>query len=298
MWQAGFEKNLYSTLFDYDFEVGIWYPTLKQESHFSYSQWYDGTVVEKAPIAKGQFPLIVFSCGYAGSHYDHAYIAESLARAGFIVAGFSRHIFEKKNGLQDWGIKRIWYRAYEMKLTIQCALTRWAESIEHRAGVSLFGFSAGAFTSLLIAGAVPDFKKKSDFKIIPEELKHYDFSQVVSNKIKNLVLMAPIFSEVFSRDQLKRVIQPTLLLTVEKDEIINDSAEKYSEYLPTLIESYCLRHANHYIFNGTVNTLAARIFPNSAANKLQQELYHPFILNHVVGFFKKQLTPIEENYVS
>lgn len=301
MWRAGFKKLSYSTMFNYEFDLAIWYPSIQQESKIRYSPVYDGNVATNALIAEGKFPLIVFSCGYAGSHYDHAYLAETLARYGFIVIGFSRQDFEKKRGLKDWGIRRIWYRAYEMKLTIQYAWTHWKSSIESQLGISVFGFSAGAFTSLLLSGAIPDFKKKADFKIIQKELEQYDFSKVFEEKIKNLVLMAPIFSEVFSQAQLRNVTQPTLLLTAEKDEVIKNSAEKYNEYLPNLRDSYCLRNAGHYIFNGPLNAIACRIIPNAAMTKLQQELYHPFILNHTVHFFKKQLMPaslVGENHVS
>jgi predicted dienelactone hydrolase len=300
MWHAGFKKYCYSTMFNYEFDLAVWYPAIQQESVIPYSPMYDGSVAPNALIAEGKFPLIAFSCGYAGSHYDHAYLAETLARSGFIVVGFSRHDFEKKRGLKEWGIKRIWYRAYEMKLAIQYVLTHWQSSIEHQVGISVFGFSAGAFTSLLLSGAVPDFKRKTDFKIYPKELEQYDFSKIHEAKIKNLVLMAPIFSDVFNESQLKKVVQPALLLTAEKDEIIKNSAEKYNEYLPNLRDSYCLRNVGHYIFNGPFNSLASRILPNAAVLRLHQELYHPFIQNHVVNFFKKQLISVSlgESHVS
>ncbi len=291
MWHAGFEKTTYSTMFDYDFDLAIWYPTLQQESVTHYSQWYDGNVAECAKVAKGKFPVIAFSCGYGGSHYDQAYLAESLARIGFIVVGFSRQEFEKKNGIQGWGVKRIWYRAYEMKLAVQYVMTRWRDNIDNPASVSLFGFSAGAFTSLLLAGARPKFEQKPDFKINLKEVLHYHFTQVYDVRVKNLVLMAPIFSEVFSVEQLKKVTQPTLLLTVEKDEVIKDSAEKYKEYLPSVVEYYCLRHPGHYIFNGSFNAIASRVFSNTPVNRLDQELYHPFISSRVVNFLKKQVMP-------
>lgn len=291
IWGSGFKKIHYQTVFDYTFELAVWYPSQCPELPIRYNNYYEGYVAKDGDIAQNIFPVIAFAGGYSQSQYEQAYLAENLARAGFIVVSFSRSEFEKQNGTQGLGYKRCWYRGYEMKLTIQYALKQWEKYIDEKAGIGLLGFSAGGFTSLLLAGAKPQFSRNPLFKIGEQNADNYDFADLIDERVKSIVLMAPIFSEFFDRSALKEVTHPVLLMTAGKDEMIQDKAEKYVEYLPKIVEHWCLENAGHYVFNGTMNSLAQKLFSKSSLdNDVEHALCHSIIVEKTVNFFKQNLS--------
>ena len=67
--------------------LSIWYPTTdKVRIPIRYRHVSRGTT-EPAAVAKGSFPLVLFSHGLWSSPEHSAFITEHLARAGYIVAG-------------------------------------------------------------------------------------------------------------------------------------------------------------------------------------------------------------------
>lgn len=73
--------------------ASIWYPTEMTGAQFTYNLSADGTgqsvvsddVLLNAPIAKGMFPLILFSHGNMGCGAQGIFMTEQLARRGYIV---------------------------------------------------------------------------------------------------------------------------------------------------------------------------------------------------------------------
>jgi predicted dienelactone hydrolase len=69
--------------------VAVWYPTDDPERPFEYR--YDKNTIktqlaENGKVASGSFPLVVFSHGATGSGLTSAFVTETMARHGFIVA--------------------------------------------------------------------------------------------------------------------------------------------------------------------------------------------------------------------
>jgi len=70
--------------------VDLWYPTalgaIETEHDYGMAR---GQVSENAPLAEGRHALVLLSHGAFGSARNYSWIAEHLARSGFLVAGVS-----------------------------------------------------------------------------------------------------------------------------------------------------------------------------------------------------------------
>jgi predicted dienelactone hydrolase len=70
-------------------DVAVWYPTSDEEAPFSYEYGENSIrtrLARDGRVASGRFPVVVFSHGATGSGLTSAFVTETLARHGFIVA--------------------------------------------------------------------------------------------------------------------------------------------------------------------------------------------------------------------
>lgn len=119
---------------------------------------YNVAATLDAPALPGAKPLVVISHGNGGSNLGHHDLATYLASHGFVVATLNHlgDYFRDTSGVGS--IEVLAGRPIQVKATISMLLAdaRWKTLIDPtRIGVA--GFSAGGYTSLLIAGAKPHF---------------------------------------------------------------------------------------------------------------------------------------------
>ena len=113
-------KQFCSTKFGYNFEVGIWFPSTESEEIYKYNAYITGLVSQSQKIASGEFPLIIISSGYAGTMYDQCYLAEEMARNGYVVVSVSHSKLDVGSLL---GCGRAWYRSYEIKCAMDSIIS-------------------------------------------------------------------------------------------------------------------------------------------------------------------------------
>src|SRR5208282_4989780 len=107
-----------------------------------------------APIAGGRLPMVVFSHGTGGWYGGHYDTALALARAGFVVAAVS-HTGDTYDDHSQAAL--IWLRSAQIHRLLDYMLAEWpgrAQLDPDRIG--MFGFSAGGFTTLVVAGGATD----------------------------------------------------------------------------------------------------------------------------------------------
>jgi predicted dienelactone hydrolase len=114
--------------------------------------------IKGCAIRGNELPLIVISHGNLGAFFDHHDTAEALADAGFIVAAIT-HRGDNTPNFSDGADPSVMIgRSADIKRLIDFMLvgSPAAGNIDPKR-VGFFGFSAGAYTGLVLTGAEPEW---------------------------------------------------------------------------------------------------------------------------------------------
>ena len=136
--------------------VAIWYPT-DAGSAPALLGLIVQFVATGAPVAGTSLPLVVISHGSGGGPGSHADTALALASAGFVVAApmhtGDNYADQSAVGTPDWLVAR----SRHVPIVIDYLVTTWPDHARIDARkIGMFGFSAGAFTTLTTIGGIPD----------------------------------------------------------------------------------------------------------------------------------------------
>ena len=121
---------------------------------------YPIDVAEEAPVALGQFPLLVLSHGNTGSPLALHYLATSLARQGFVVVA----VVHPGDNARDHSRLGTLSNLYGRPLQVSEAITSAREDALlgpylNDGKVGVIGYSAGGETALILSGAQPDLDR-------------------------------------------------------------------------------------------------------------------------------------------
>ncbi len=136
--------------------VAIWYPATAQGDPSIYGQnaVFQGVEAHmNAPLAPGQYPLVLFSHGMGGTDRGHAWLGSALAQRGAITV-LVNHLnstwgdFDMSDGVAHWT------RAQDMSAALDALLENPAFSGRvDVTRVMAAGFSYGGWTALSLGGA-------------------------------------------------------------------------------------------------------------------------------------------------
>jgi len=133
----------------------IWYPCTEPPGEIDLGALViDGT--RDCPLLAEHLPLVVISHGSLGAYFDHHDTAAALADAGFVVAAIS-HRGDNIPTLADAADPSVMFerpRAIIRLIDFMLSASPAATAID-RERIGFFGFSAGGFTGLQLAGADP-----------------------------------------------------------------------------------------------------------------------------------------------
>lgn len=286
---CGFTLRNCTTPFNYTYDVGVWFPAVGPSVTYDYLPYLKGNICTSEKPVGYALPLVVISSGYAGTLYDQSYLAEELAKSGFLVVSVSHTQFD---GNKTLGCERAWYRSCEVKNAIDSVLKDplFGKICNHKQ-IGVLGFSAGGFSILPLAGATPNFKLDSSFEPYLSELEGLDFREMFEPRIKAVALLAPALGKVFNKKCLERVKAPTLLITSEYDEVLHNTPEIYRAALPNVVTDQVISNTGHFVFNAEVSSLMQKLSPESCLDTgLPRRTVHPEITASTLNFFKQYLT--------
>lgn len=203
------------------------------------------------PATPGRYPLILISHGSGGSERGHAGWAEQLARSGYVVAA-PRHWGDSHDKPDGRGSDvQLIGRPLQAKATLDTVLAHpQLKQLIDPQRIGMVGFSAGGYTTLVMAGARPDFKRwkqhcqqnaKQDDEFCPTFMWRFlpritrsDWKLPDETRVKAAVVMAPA-SILFDREGLSGVKIPLRLYGAQDDAVTRNAwhVSRIAAALPT-----------------------------------------------------------------
>src|SRR5450631_371500 len=162
-WAAGIQ------LLDSDssLEGAIWYPCAAEPQDVPLGsltvQFLDSlSGVKDCPVTGTKLPLVIVSHGRGGWFAGHNDVEEALADAGFVVAAINHPGDNGNDASQRDSLSVLASRPADIIRLLDFVLNDWRDrAVIDPAKIGFFGFSAGAYTGLVLAGGNPDLRKRS-----------------------------------------------------------------------------------------------------------------------------------------
>jgi predicted dienelactone hydrolase len=212
-----------------------------------------------------RLPLVIMSHGAGGSGEDFEDSARALANAGFVVASITHpgDNYRDKSHVQSG--TNLSSRPRHVSRAIDYMLTGWpAHAQIDPARIGLFGFSAGGFTALVIAGAKPDLSRFAehcrnkpdswDCSYLRQTGAPIERAPIAAGawvrdaRVKAAVIAAPALGYSFEPNGLVEVRTPIQLWRGERDSVTEDSAESVRRLLPAAPEYHLVANSGHFAF--------------------------------------------------
>ena len=267
-----------------------------------------------APPAPGSYPLIVFSHGASGTSLGHHDSLTALARAGFVAAAVEH---PRDNLRDDSGFAtdlQMIGRPHHIVALIDGLLAHPTMGpLIDNGRIGMVGHSAGGYTALLVAGAVPDFSRAREYRAVVEtnpalrpnlqradaagrQRRRPDLQYVSDPRVRALVLWAPGFGYAFDRNALAKVQVPTLLYRPSRDDLVPHpwGADRIAQFLPTRPDYRVIEGAGHFVFFAPcpwLMSLTARQVCSDPPG-IDRIAIHERLNAETIAFFRRSLPPL------
>jgi predicted dienelactone hydrolase len=262
----------------------------------------------EAPPAPGPYPLIVFSHGTGGSNLGHHDSLTAFARAGIMAAAVQH---PRDNYLDDSGFAtdlQLIGRPHHIVALIDGLLSHSTLGpLIDQGRIGMVGHSAGGYTALLIAGAIPNFAlAKSYREAVPQDPYRQRADAVASQRRKPglqyiadprvgaIVLLAPALGYAFDRDALAKVHVPVRIYRPAADEMLPHPwhAERIARSLPAAPEYQVLDRAGHFVFLAPCSWMLSWTAKQICADPpgVDRGAIHERLNIEMVTFFRQSLT--------
>ncbi|HEK1687346.1 TPA: dienelactone hydrolase family protein [Pseudomonas putida] len=261
-WVAGLHRlTLADPLDAQPMQALVFYPS-SSPARPTRIEGYTLRVAEEAPVAMGQFPLLVVSHGNTGTPVALHDLATSLARQGFVVVA----VTHPGDNLRDHSRLGKLSNLYGRPLQVSAAIT--AARADHllspylsQGKVGVIGYSAGGETALILSGAQPDLERLRNYclerPMDADACKTHgvliaDRSELTPQsdpRVGAVMLMAPL-SLMFGRHALAGVHVPALIYSGDQDQLlaVDRNASALARKLPVTPDYRLLSGAGHFVF--------------------------------------------------
>lgn len=314
VWNVGFERVEVRANGGPQIAAAVWYPTDAPAADRQLGGW-TMRVATGAAVANGRHPLVVISHGHGGWFGGHYDTALALAHAGFVVAALTH---PGDNDTDDRRALDFPARPRDLRRLVDYMLARWWQhGAVDTVRIGVFGFSAGGFTALVAAGAVPDFTQfgphcrahpsnedctiAREVGLTPRALAARFPPSLWTRdpRIKAAVIAAPGLGFTFTRQRLRGVKIPVQLWRAEDDRVLPapDYADAVKAALPRPPEYHVVPGAGHYDFLAPCDSALALRGPDicTSTRGFDRTVFHAQFNREVVRFFRAVLMPVERH---
>lgn len=262
-------------------KISLWYPTNSKEENISYYLW-NGEAAIDSPIHIQKYPLLIFSHGYGGSRYNQSYLAEFMARNGYIVAAI------------EYDDKTLFQSLLERPKITSKALDFILTDLEIKDNINIkkigmVGHSMGGYTALALAGGKPIFSKVSSSFLQKKyiDLSHYD-NNFLDERIKAIAVFASGKTKIFDKESLLKVAVPVFIMEASRDELVDgDDLKQLAKNLSNLSNKYyILKGAGRFSFLPLSNKEVTRIAPETSCDpETPRKDLHVIVEKETLSFF-------------
>jgi predicted dienelactone hydrolase len=247
------------------FPLVVLYPSSSASKNLTFGP-FTMKVAMGGDIVHQKFPLVILSHGSGGSSLSYKDIAISLVKQGFIVV---MPLHPNNNYLNNdlaGTVKNYQDRPKQLQLSLDKLLadSRFSDYVDSNK-IAAIGHSIGGYSVLAAAGGTANTKhiinlctENKDLadpycRLVAEKsLTAAQISHTKDNRIKALVLMAPVGILFHSKGALDNVDMPVLLLNAQKDE---ELTEPYNSNIiakqladTNKLTTKVIENAGHYAF--------------------------------------------------
>ncbi len=214
-------------------------------------------------LSSGSHELVVISHGTGGSKWDLHDYCEALARAGYVVAALTHpgDNYKESTGL---GTDRVLIgREVQLSALIDAVLLspKFGTHID-RTKIAAAGFSAGGYTSLVLAGARPDFALLTAYcRRHPKDrtfcwngevtkIRTTGLKPVRDRRVRAVIALAPV-GLYFDRAALSKVSVPVLLFDGQRDDVLlpGENSQRIARLLAIPPARFVIiPKAQHFVF--------------------------------------------------
>jgi predicted dienelactone hydrolase len=291
------------------FPLAVVYPSTSPSKPVSFGP-YNMKLAIDGTVANGKFPLVIISHGSGGSHLGHRSIAFALVKQGFAV-GMPLHPKNNYIDNEAQGTVNNWInRPRHIHAAIDAIMAdkTLSDSIAEDK-IAVIGHSVGGYSALVAAGGVADTSHivklcvsnpqiDDPFCALARENKidNVIINESKDERIKALVLMAPVGILFKSDGALNQIDTPVFLLSAEKDTELTEPyhAALIAKRLPSaaVLTKCTIKNAGHYSF--------ITPFPETIKDKLgakaedldgfDRSEFHQMLSMDIVRFFSSAMT--------
>lgn len=244
--------------------TAVWYPTEQPEEVWQAGP-FEIAATQDAPVAEGRFPVVLLSHGRQGAPLSHRELAAHLAREGFIVIA-PTHAGDAA-GQPSLPLDEVLRNRPAQAVAAFEAALQDARIAPHADPdrIGMIGYSAGGYTSLILAGALPNFtlaveycedEGREDIGTCGTDDSTFSgmagdmpsFSALSSPRLTALVLLDPL-AVMFDASSVADLKAPVLLYRPQDDRYMSSlaNAVALARSLPQPVRSIVLP-GHHFTF--------------------------------------------------
>ena len=218
-------------------DFAVWYPCSRTPAKVTYGDWTFSVARGASPLP-GRHPLILLAHDSSGGRFSLHALAGALARRGFVVASFTAPGDNEGDMQLLFTLRQMTDRARQLRQGLDMLLQQSdIAGFVDTSRIGVLGVGSGGAAALLLAGAIPDpgqwkgycmEQQKSgmfeDPYCSPWARQRMDILAVQPRpkeslqdpRIRALAVAAPWYTTLFTRDSLRGVRIPVLLVGTEK----------------------------------------------------------------------------------
>jgi predicted dienelactone hydrolase len=259
--------------------------------------------VRNCPVAGEGLPLIVVSHGSGGWFGAHRDTAAMLADAGFVVAALDHPGDNATDHSRSNSLSILLDRPVDTRRLADFMLDVWPEAAKlDRERIGLFGFSRGAYTSLVIAGGRLDISRI--VPLCPEGFYDGMCAEIRKGEIpaqrpgadprfKAAVLADLEFGRAFTSQGLENVKVPIQLWASARggDGVLPEDGATIDRSLPAKPDYHVVPDSAHFAFMAPCSAEATKALPEICADAggFDRVAFHKEFNAAVLAFFRKHL---------